>query len=68
MQDVIKKDDVRFARLFQLWKNDKKDAGWLVVGSESYRVIANDGDDVLFIPTKSGIDDYYGMTTGGIPQ
>lgn len=68
MQDVIKKGDIRFERLFQLWKDDKKDAGWLIIGSESYRVIANDDDDVLFIPARDGIDNYYGTITGGIPQ
>ena len=68
MTDVIKKGDSRFERLVQLWKNDKKDAGWLSIGSELYRVIANDDDLVLFIPTSDGIDNYYGMTTGGLPQ
>lgn len=63
---VIDRGDDRWERLFREWKASEKDAGWLVIGSEQYRVIANDDDGVLFIPVTGNIDGMYGSLSGGI--
>lgn len=65
-ENVIRKGDVEWERLYLKWKESDKDAGWLVTGSEQYRVILNDDDDILFIPVSGNIDSLYGSTTGGV--
>jgi hypothetical protein len=65
-KDIIRQGDDRWERLFARWKASKGDAGWLVIGSEQYRVIANDDDSVIFIPVTGNIDSMYGSMSGGI--
>ena len=65
MDNVIRKGDPRWERLYKEWISSKKDAGWLVIGAEQYRVIAKDDDSILFVPVTGNIDTMYGhMTTG----
>lgn len=68
MEEIIKEGDRRWERLYSAWKADRRDAGWLVIGSEQYRVIARDDDAVIFIPVVGNIDSMYGTMTGGIPK
>lgn len=65
---VIRKGDAEWERLYTAWRADGKEAGYLVMGSEQYKVYANDGDDVLFVRTGSNIDANYASITGGIPK
>ena len=65
-QDIVRKGDDRWERLFKKWKTSKSDAGWLVIGSEQYRVIANDDDSVIFVPVTGNIDGMYGSMSGGL--
>lgn len=65
MEDnVIRKGDARWERLYSRWRADKGEAGWLVIGAEQYRVIANDDDSIIFIPVTGNIDTLYNSTTG----
>ena len=68
MSDVIRKGDSEWERLFTAWRASKKEAGWLVIGAEQYRVIANDDDSVLFVPITGNIDSMYGHMTQGVPE
>ena len=64
---VIRKGDSEWQRLFEAWKASEE-AGWLVIGSEQYRVIAGDDDSILFIPVTGNIDSMYGSFTEGVPK
>lgn len=69
MEDfVIRKGDQRWDRLYELWKSDKKEPGWLVKGTEQYRVIAGDDEDILFVLVAGNIDGMYGSMTQGVPE
>ena len=68
MADTITKDDPRYERLYQAWLSDKKQAGYLCIGTEMYRVIAKNDFDVVFVPETGGIDSNYSTTTGGLPE
>ncbi len=65
---AIKKGDMEWDRLFEAWKEDNRDAGWLVIGTKQYRVIAKDDDSIIFIPVTGDIDSMYGQTTQGVPR
>ena len=64
--NVIRKGDPEWDRLFQAWSQDKKKAGWLVLGTLQYRVIQNDDDSVVFVPVTGNIDSYYGSMSQGV--
>jgi hypothetical protein len=64
--NIVRKGDVGYERLFTKWKESKKDAGWLVIGSEQYRVIAHEDDSIIFIPVAGNIDSMYGSVSGGV--
>lgn len=66
--NVIDKSDERWERLYKAWLSDDKEAGWLVLGSEQYRVVAKDDDSILFIQTSGNIDSMYGSYSQGVPQ
>lgn len=65
--EVIRKGDDGWERLFEAWKSSRE-AGWLAIGTEQYRVIAGDDDSILFVPVSGNIDSMYGSTTQGVPQ
>lgn len=67
-ENVIKKGDPEWQRLFDAWKSAKGNAGWLDIRGALYRVIVNDDDSILFIPQANSIDNMYGSTTQGVPQ
>jgi hypothetical protein len=67
LSEVIKKGDPGWERLFEAWKSSEE-AGWLVLNTEQYRVIANDDDAILFIPVSGNIDSMYGSYTQGVPE
>jgi len=68
MDNVIRKGDPRWERLFKAWKGEGKSAGWLVLRSEQYRVIGGEDASVLFVPTSGNIDQHYGDYSQGVPQ
>lgn len=67
-EQVIRKGDSEWQRLFDAWKSSKGNAGWLDIRGELYRVIVNDDDSILFIPKAGSIDNMYGSTTQGVPK
>lgn len=65
---VIRKGHPEWERLYSKWKASKDDAGWLVFGSEQYRVIALDDDSIIFVAKAGLIDGMYGSLTQGVPE
>lgn len=64
MTEVIRKDDERWSRLFEMWMQQDK-PGYVVIGGTNYRVLIPDEENIAF-EVQSGFDQHYGSQSRGL--
>lgn len=64
---TIEEGNPLWAKLLALWMEDGREAGWVTLGGQQFKVLRPSDEEIKFV-LESGFDGQYGSTTKGLAK